>query len=90
MREGIYMKSSVLNLGIMLLGILIAISVGSLMLFFNFESNNIYGMALGIILFIVVLTFLAYLVYDLYSSIQDDFHNVQARKKKHIMHYRGL
>ena len=85
------MKKSILNLGLMLLTILIVISVGSLMLFFNLESNNIYGMALGMVLFIIVITFLSYLVYDLYSSIQDDHQYTHHHSdKEQIRHYRRL
>ena len=84
------MKKSILNLGLMLLAILIVISAGSLMLFFNLESNNIYGMALGVVLFIIVITFLSYLVYDLYSSIQDDHQYTHHSKQEQIRHYRGL
>ncbi len=84
------MKRSILNLGLILLAVLSLISAGGLVLFFNLESNNIYGMALGIIFFIMVVTFLSYLVYDLYSSIQDDHKYTHHSKKEQIRHYRGL
>jgi len=84
------MKKSIQNLGLILLAILIIISAGSLMLFFNLESNNIYGMALGVVLFIIVVIFLSYLVYDLYSSTQSDHKHTHHSNKEQIRHYRGL
>ncbi len=60
-----------LSLGILLLTILIVISIGSLTLFFTNSTNNLFGIGLGVILLLVVVTFIGYLLFDLYSSTQD-------------------
>ncbi len=65
------MKNQMLNLGILLLMILFAFSIGSLVIFFNNGINNLFGIGLGIILLLVVITFISYLVFDLRSSMQD-------------------
>ena len=66
------MKNRIINLGILLLTILLVISMGSLTLFLVNGNNNLFGIGLGIILLLVVLTFIAYLLYDLYHSGQDE------------------
>jgi len=65
------MKNQMLNLGILMLMILFAFSIGSLILFFNNGINNLFGIGLGVILLLVVITFISYLIFDLRSSIQD-------------------
>ncbi len=66
------MKNQIVNLGILLLTILLVISMGSLTLFLVNGNNDLFGLGLGIILLLVVLTFIGYLLYDLYTSAQDD------------------
>ncbi len=61
-----------LNLGILLLTILLVVSIGSLMLFLTNSINNLFGIGLGIILLLVVITFISYLLFDLYSSMQEE------------------
>jgi len=70
--KGATMKSPISNLGILLLIILLGISLGSLLLIFTSESGNLYGIAMGIILVVIVLTFISYLLYDLYNSLQEE------------------
>jgi len=66
------LKNQIVNLGILLLTILLVISMGSLTLFLANGSNDLFGIGLGIILLLVVLTFIGYLLYDLYNSSQDE------------------
>ena len=66
------MKNPIIDLGILLLTIFLSIAIGTLALFFTNGSNDLTAIGLGIILAIVVLTFVGYLLYDLYSSAQDD------------------
>ncbi len=65
------MKQPMNNLGLLLLTILLIISIGSLLLFFSTNASNIVGVGLGIVLVLVVLTFISYLLYDLYTSMAD-------------------
>lgn len=65
------MKNQMLNLGIILSTILLIISMGSLALFFTNDTNNLFGIALAIILLLVAMTFISYLLFDLYSAKQD-------------------
>ena len=74
------MKNRIINLGILLLTILLVISMGSLTLFLANGNNNMFGIGLGIILLFVVLTFIGYLLYDLYTSAQDE-HEYQFTEK---------
>ena len=74
------MKNRIINLGILLLTILLVISMGSLTLFLANGNNNMFGVGLGIILLFVVLTFIGYLLYDLYTSAQDE-HEYQFTEK---------
>ena len=83
------MKNSIAKLGILLFSILLLFSVGSLFLFFHNEANTIYGLGLGIILVGVVFVFISYLIYDLYSSLHDDFKH-QEDADNTVMHYRNL
>jgi len=62
------MKSPMFSLGLLLLGILLSISLGSLLLLLNSDTGNFYGVGMGIVLTLVVLTFVGYLLYDLYSA----------------------
>jgi len=71
------MKHPLLNLAVVLLTILLVSTLGTLALFFSHETNNFYGVALSIILITIVLTFISYLVYDLYSSMQEEEHQEQ-------------
>ena len=70
--KGYILKNQIVNLGILLLTILLVISMGSLTLFLANGNNNMFGVGLGIILLFVVLTFIGYLLYDLYNSGQDE------------------
>jgi len=54
--------------------------MGSLTLFLANGNNNMFGVGLGIILLFVVLTFIGYLLYDLYTSAQDE-HEYQFTEK---------
>ena len=83
------MKQPMNNLGILLLTILLIISIGSLLLFLSTNANNIVGIGLGIVLVLVILTFISYLLYDLYSSITED--SAQNTKPRSTMkHFRTL
>jgi len=66
------MKKGILNLGILLLTILLVIIMGSLTLIFINDINNLFGIGLVVILLLVVVTFIAYLLFDLRSSMQDE------------------
>ena len=64
------MKNPIANLGILLLAILLAISIGSLALYFSNDTNNLFSIGVGTVFIIAAVTFVSYL--DLYSTIQKD------------------
>ncbi|MGB5966558.1 MAG: hypothetical protein WBF77_01270 [Sulfurimonadaceae bacterium] len=66
------MKNQMLHLGILLLTILFVISIGSLALFVANGTNNLFGIGLAIILLLTAMTFISYLLFDLYSPMQDE------------------
>lgn len=66
------MKNPMINLGVLLLAILLAISIGSLALYFSNDTNNLFSIGLGTVFIIVAVTFVAYLLFDLYSTLQED------------------
>ena len=65
------MKSRVLNLGILLLTILLAVLMGSFTLLVNSTINNLFGVGLSIILLLIIITFISYLFIDLYNTKED-------------------
>ncbi len=69
------MNDKLINLGILLLAILLVVSVGSVALLINNSTNNIIGIGLGIILVLVVITFVGYLLLDLYNSMNKEKNN---------------
>ncbi len=62
------MKDQMVHLGVLLLTILFALSIGSLILFFTHTINDLFAIALGVILLIIVVTFVSYLLFDLYAA----------------------
>ena len=84
------MKQPMNNLGLLLLAILFMISIGSLILFLSTNASNIVGIGLGIILVLVILTFISYLLYDLYSSITEDNHKSSHSAHGATKHFRTL
>jgi len=66
------MKSRVLNLGILLLTILLAVLMGSFTLLVNSTINNLFGVGLSIILLLIVITFISYLFIDLNNAKEDE------------------
>ena len=84
------MKKPMNNLGLLLLTILLIISIGSLILFLSTNTSNIVGIGLGIVMVLVILTFIGYLLYDLYSSlVEDRSHNIKSSQNS-MKHYRTL
>jgi len=84
------MKQPMNNLGLLLLSILLIISLGSLVLFLTTNTNNIVGIGLGVVLVLVVLTFISYLLYDLYSSITEESSHKKNASHNTMKHYRTL
>jgi len=84
------MKQPLNNLGLLLLTILLIISIGSLILFLSTNASNIIGIGLGIVLVLVVLTFISYLLYDLYSSITEENQYNKNSPRESMKHYRTL
>jgi len=66
------MKNPMIDLGILLLTILLTIALGTLALFFSYGSNDLTAIGLGAILTLVVLTFVGYLLFDLYGSGKEE------------------
>ena len=66
------MKSPMINLGVLLLAILLAISIGSLGLYFSNDTSNLFSIGLGTVFIIVAVTFVTYFLVDLYSTIPKD------------------
>ena len=66
------MKNPMINLGVLLLAILLAISIGSLGLYFSNETSHLFSIGLGTVFIIAAVTFVTYLLFDLYSTIQED------------------
>ena len=84
------MKQPMQNLGLLLLSILLIISIGSLVLFLTTNASNIVGIGLGIVLVLVVLTFISYLLYDLYSSLAEESSHNKNASSNTMKHYRTL
>lgn len=74
------MKDQMVHLGILLLTILFIISVGSLTLFFTHSISDIFAIALAIVLLLIVVTFVGYLLFDLYTA--DDKQSAAESKKR--------
>ena len=66
------MKSPMINLGVLLLAILLAVSIGSLGLYFSNDTSNLFSIGLGTVFIIVAVTFVTYFLFDLYSTIPKD------------------
>ena len=66
------MKSPMINLGVLLLAILLAVSIGSLGLYFSNDTSNLFSIGLGTVFIIAAVTLVTYLLFDLYSTIQED------------------
>ena len=84
------MKQPMNNLGLLLLSILFIISIGSLILFLSTNASNVIGIGLGIVLVLVILTFISYLLYDLYSSIKEENHQGNKSPHSSMKHFRTL
>lgn len=72
------MKTKMAHLGVILLTILFLVSAGSLALFFTDKISDRSGIALGVILLFVAVTFVGYMLFDLYVPLR-----TQRRKKPH-------
>ena len=84
------MKNRIVNLGILLLTILLLFSIGSLVLYFSYEINDLFKVGLGVILLLVVVTLISYLLIDLYGSQQDIKKSSSRSTRKPITHFRNL
>lgn len=69
------MNDKFINLGILLLTILLIVSVAGVALLINNSTNTFIGIGLGVILLFVVITFVGYLLLDLYNSMQEEKSN---------------
>ncbi len=66
------MNDKIINLGILLLTILLVVSVAGVALLINNSTNTLIGIGLGVILLFVVITFVGYLLLDLYNSMKEE------------------
>ena len=66
------MKKPMIDLGVLLLAILLAVSIGSLGLYFTDDTSNLFSIGLGTVFIITAVTLVTYLLFDLYSTIQED------------------
>lgn len=69
------MKNSMAHLGILLLTILFIVSAGSLTLFFTHSISNFFSIALGFVLLSIAVTFVTYLLIDLYAPVRAERQN---------------
>lgn len=78
------MNDKIINLGILLLTILLVVSVGSVALLINNSTNTLIGIGLGVILLFVVITFVGYLLVDLYNSMKEEKKNPYCSSEESI------
>jgi apolipoprotein N-acyltransferase len=71
-KKGSIVKNLIPQLGLLLLSILLLILSGCLLLFLTNDLNSLAALGIGVIILFVLLTFLCYLLFDLYGSIKAD------------------
>ncbi len=66
------MQNPLSDLGLLLMSILLTVALVASVIVMGDDKSAFTVIALGIVLVIVVLTFISYLVIDLYRSVNDD------------------